>query len=1209
MRHDLTSTNRRHGAAAAAVCGLLAAAVPLTVVEDASAAGTIVVSEVWSAGSGNGTYAADWFELTNVGDAPVDLTGWRFDDSSNAFASAVALGGVTQIDPGQTVVFVEGSAATAAALTTAWFGTGVPAGFTVGTYSGSGIGLSSSGDAVNIFDSGGSTVTGVTFGAAGAATTFDNAAGASGAISALSAVGVNGAFVSDDGLETGSPGRIADPGVDVDAVDLSTYVRVGRYDLPEPTTTTPPDGTSLLAQEVSAVTYNPDTDSLFVVGDGGTSIVQVSTTGALLDSMTLAPGGSPQGTEFYDPEGLTYVGGGQFVLVEERDRQVSRFTYVAGTTLERADVQTVDLGTFEDNTGIEGLTWDPLTDGIVAVKEVSPLGIFQSGLDFVAGTATNGSPTTTSSTDLFDPSLTGLSDFADVYALSNIPSLAGDAAEDELLVLSQEDGRIVAVDRTGTVTSTLTIVSDPGNPLSVPNQQHEGLTMDHEGNLYVVSENGGGSIDDPQLWVYAPSDAPNAPPTAVDLTNPTTSLAEGTSTATRLKVADVVVADDGLGTNVLGLTGADAADFEVDSNGLYLAAGTVLDYETKDSYTVSVTADDASLGGAPDATSGPYVLTITDVVDETPTLPNLVVSEISPWSSGSSPYAADWFEVTNNGDASVDLTGYRFDDGSNAFASAVALSGVTAIEPGRSAVFVEGSAATVAALTSAWFPGGAPAGFSIGSYSGGGVGLSTGGDAVNLFDASGNRVTGVSFGVSTTGRTFDNTAGVGSTTLPLPPVTLLSTAGINGAFVGVAGAEIGSPGTKPTTLVVSEVSPWSSGSGSPYGADWFEVTNTGAAPVGITGWEVDDSSASPVGAVALTGVTSVAAGESVVFLEGPPTVPAAFRSAWFGTTPPASLQVGAYSGSGVGLSTGGDAVNLYDASGTRITGVDFGAATTGFTFDNAAGATGTISTLSVAGTNGAFLADDGSETGSPGLVANPVVPTVLPGSASVSEGDGGTTTLEVPVTLTSPSDRAVVVEVDTLAVGGLASPEATPGTDYVALSDTVTFAPGSTVTTASITVNGDTDIEPGELIVVSFHSPENGVMGGFWGLGFGGIVNDDASIVPGSASVVEGASGTTVLEVPVTLSNALATPVTVEWETYLAVGAPAGQATAGTDYVAVSGTVTFTPGDTEETVTIVVNGDVDVEGDEYVVIRFHDAVGGVLGGFLGLGFGTVTNDD
>src|SRR5262249_28339366 len=98
------------------------------------------------------------------------------------------------------------------------------------------------------------------------------------------------------------------------AVDLSPYSLVARYSLPEPSNTPPPDGTSLLAQEASSVTYDWDTDTLFVVGDGGTSVVQVSKTGQLIDSMTLAPGGSPQGTTFYDTEAITYVGNGQFVM-------------------------------------------------------------------------------------------------------------------------------------------------------------------------------------------------------------------------------------------------------------------------------------------------------------------------------------------------------------------------------------------------------------------------------------------------------------------------------------------------------------------------------------------------------------------------------------------------------------------------------------------------------------------------------------------------------------------------------------------------------------------------------------------------------------------------------------------------------------------------------------------------------------------------------
>src|SRR6201987_1858419 len=96
-------------------------------------------------------------------------------------------------------------------------------------------------------------------------------------------------------------------------VDLSRYARVGRFDLPEPTRTQAPPG-SLLAQEASSVTYDWDTGTLFVVGDGGTSVVQVDKTGHLIDSMTLAPGSSPQGTEFYDTEGIAYVGNGQFVI-------------------------------------------------------------------------------------------------------------------------------------------------------------------------------------------------------------------------------------------------------------------------------------------------------------------------------------------------------------------------------------------------------------------------------------------------------------------------------------------------------------------------------------------------------------------------------------------------------------------------------------------------------------------------------------------------------------------------------------------------------------------------------------------------------------------------------------------------------------------------------------------------------------------------------
>jgi len=768
-------------------------------------------------------------------------------------------------------------------------------------------------------------------------------------------------------------------------IDLSQYVRVGRYALPEPTRTSAPSG-NLLAQEASGVTYNWDTDTLFIVGDGGRSVTEVSKTGELISTMTLAAGSSPQGTDFYDPEGVTYIGNGEFVFTEERDRQIVKFTYEAGTTLHRADTQTVDLGTFVDNTGLEGLSYDPQTGGFILVKETSPEGIFQTDVDFAAGTATNGSPTTENSINLFDPALTGLSDFADVFALSNLPGL-GSSQSGDLLVLSQQDGRIVMVDRDGNVLSSLQIVADVGSPLSVADQQHEGITMDRDGNIYIVNENGGGDIDHPQLWVYAKSSVPNQAPTGVVLNNGITSLVENTATAVPVKVADIVVVDDGLGTNQLTLTGDDAAFFDIISGGLYIKAGTVLDYEAKTSYSVTVNVDDASLGTNPDATAD-FTLAVTDVVDETPVVPSVFISEVHPSGSGNGSYSADWFEVTNTGSDALDVTGWQMDDSSNG-SGKVVLRGVTSIASGQSVIFIEGTAdgstdaALIAEFSTAWFGSATlPAGVLVGVYGGSGVGLSTGGDAVNLFDAAGNRVTGVSFGAATDGVTFDNHAGLGSDTLPLPTVSDLSSVGVDGAFRSADNAETGSPGAVGTSapeidLRITEVAPWSSGD-SPVGADWFEVTNFGATAVDLAGWRMDDSSQSFVGSVALNGVTSIAPGESVIFIESssPGTAIANFINTWFGGNAPAGLQIGTYSGSGVGLSTDGDAVNLYDSSGALQASVNFGASDSTdplSTFDNAAGAdNATISQLSAVGTNGADVAaGDPNEIGSPGTTVSP----------------------------------------------------------------------------------------------------------------------------------------------------------------------------------------------------------------------------------------------
>lgn len=180
-------------------------------------------------------------------------------------------------------------------------------------------------------------------------------------------------------------------------------------------------------------------------------------------------------------------------------------------------------------------------------------------------------------------------------------------------------------------------------------------------------------------------------------------------------------------------------------------------------------------------------------------------------------------------------------------------------------------------------------------------------------------------------------------------------------------------------LKITEVAPWSSGN-SPVGADWFEITNTGAAAVNITGWKVDDNSNSFASGVALRGITSIAAGQSVIFIESNASgsndaaINAGFIDTWFGGAAPVGFAIGNYGGSGIGLGTGGDALNLFNASGTLQASVIFGVSPAGPafpTFDNAAGLNNTtISQLSAVGVNGAFLAaNDFAELGSPGSIA------------------------------------------------------------------------------------------------------------------------------------------------------------------------------------------------------------------------------------------------
>jgi len=102
-----------------------------------------------------------------------------------------------------------------------------------------------------------------------------------------------------------------------------------------------------------------------------------------------------------------------------------------------------------------------------------------------------------------------------------------------------------------------------------------------------------GGLSTEKVFTVAVTDV-NEPPTAVTLTGAVTTLPDSVSTATRIKIADVVVTDDALGTIVLSVAGADAGSFEIDGGSLYLKAGTPLNATSKPAYAVTVQARDSS---------------------------------------------------------------------------------------------------------------------------------------------------------------------------------------------------------------------------------------------------------------------------------------------------------------------------------------------------------------------------------------------------------------------------------------------------------------------------------------------------------------------------------------------------------------------------------------------------------------------------------------
>ncbi|WP_373544971.1 DUF4114 domain-containing protein [Chamaesiphon sp.] len=199
--------------------------------------------------------------------------------------------------------------------------------------------------------------------------------------------------------------------------------------------------------------------------------------------------------------------------------------------------------------------------------------------------------------------LTGGADF-DLFELSgiklpNAPNIITDFNPDEDAIQVDVVTGTKVSDVPAQQVGNDTIVYFGTTPLAiVKNTLVNDVTRDN--NLRVVSN----------FTIPVPPAPVNLAPTGIVFSNTVASLVNNTSTASRIKIADFAVTDDGIGTNNLSLAGTDANSFEIVGNTLSLKAGTVLNSSTKTSFSAVVNVDDPTVGSNPDATQS-FTLTTT----------------------------------------------------------------------------------------------------------------------------------------------------------------------------------------------------------------------------------------------------------------------------------------------------------------------------------------------------------------------------------------------------------------------------------------------------------------------------------------------------------------------------------------------------------------------------------------------------------------------
>ena len=214
----------------------------------------------------------------------------------------------------------------------------------------------------------------------------------------------------------------------------------------------------------------------------------------------------------------------------------------------------------------------------------------------------------------------------------------------------------------------------------------------------------------------------------------------------------------------------------------------------------------------------------------------------------------------------------------------------------------------------------------------------------------------------------------------------------------------------------------------------------------------------------------------------------------------------------------------------------------------------------------------------------------------VSGSEGGTLTFTVTLSVASED----TVGVTWTATAGGVSDTADTGDLAGSLTGTLTFAPGDTSKTFTVSTAEDTTDEADETFTVTLSGPTNATLGD--GTGTGTIADDDGapSLSVADAAAAEGSD----VSFTVTLSPASGKTVTVSYDT----SRPGGTTAEAADFTAQTDrTLTIPAGSTTGTIAVPTANDTIDEADETFRLTLSSPTNATLADATATG--TITDDD